>query len=128
MTDFICFLIKIFSVQGASTRASVPPCSGGGGKGASASQLNFHHDLEPAIRPKIVAIAAGASHTSMLTSTGVVLAFMSVDTEFGIQEVVGALSGKRVVKISAGKTRTVAVTDTGEVYAWEADPEAGASL
>jgi alpha-tubulin suppressor-like RCC1 family protein len=41
-----------------------------------------------------------------------------------VQEVLGDLAGKCVVRISAGKERTVAITDTGEMYAWEAGSQA----
>jgi hypothetical protein len=70
--------------------------------------------------PTIVAIAAGAMHTNMLTSTGVVLVYHSADPSMAVQEVAGILGGQCVVKIAAGKTRTAVLTDAGEVYAWDA--------
>lgn len=82
--------------------------------------VHFHHGNADVVSPRIVAIAAGAAHTSMLTSTGVVLTYRSEDPAMEAQEVEGLLGGVCVVKIAAGKTRTAALTDAGEVYAWEA--------
>lgn len=49
-----------------------------------------------------MAICAGAAHTSVLTRTGVVLCWRSADPNLVVQEVGGALAGKRVVSVSAG--------------------------
>lgn len=93
--------------------------SGGGGVAAVRAQVRFHRDNAAVVTPTIVAVAAGGAHTTMLTSTGAVLAYRSDDAAQSVQEVQGVLGGKCVVKIAAGKTRTIALTDTGEVYAWE---------
>lgn len=90
-----------------------------GGAAAERGRVHFHRDNAAVVTPTVVAVAAGGAHTSMLTSTGAVLAYRSDDAAQAIQEVQGVLGGKCVVKIAAGKTRTVALTDTGEVYAWE---------
>lgn len=90
-----------------------------GGAAAERGRVHFHRDNAAVVTPTVVAVAAGGAHTSMLTSTGAVLAYRSDDPAQGVQEVQGVLGGKCVVKIAAGKTRTVALTDTGEVYAWE---------
>lgn len=92
----------------------------GGSNGPSATaHVRFHRDNAAVVNPTIVAIAAGGAHTTMLTSTGALLAYRSDDSSFAVQEVQGVLGAKCVVKIAAGKTRTVVLTDTGEVYAWE---------
>ena len=101
--------------------------SGAAGSSSQAqarARIHFHRDAADVVNPRIVAIAAGAAHTSMLTVSGVVLTYSSTDPAMAAQEVEGVLGRMCVVKIAAGKTRTVAVTDTGEAYAWEASPSA----
>ena len=116
--------------KAASTVATGVPGMHAHARGAAATQvqahaprplIHFHRDNADVTNPRIVAIAAGAAHTSMLTASGVVLAYRSTDPGMVAQEVEGILGHKCVVKIAAGKTRTVALTDTGEVYSWEAD-------
>lgn len=84
------------------------------------ARIHFHRGDADVNSPTIVAIAAGAMHTNMLTSTGVVLVYHSADPSMAVQEVAGILGGQCVVKIAAGKTRTAVLTDAGEVYAWDA--------
>jgi hypothetical protein len=99
--------------------------------GTPRARIHFHLGDADVNTPMIVAIAAGAAHTNMLTATGVVLVYDSADPAMAVQEVAGVLGGQCIVKIAAGKTRTVVLTDAGEVYAWEASPKAppsGASL
>lgn len=109
-----------------ATHSSRASSSGGGPAPASSAasgprqHIHFHRDNGDVINPRIVAIAAGAAHTSMLTASGAVLAYASADGGMVVQEVEGVLGHRRVVRIAAGKTRTVALTDTGEVYAWDA--------
>lgn len=81
--------------------------------------MRFHKGYRDVSKPSIVAICAGAAHSSALTSTGVVLSWRSADPALQVQEIGGALAGKRVVSISAGKYRTAAVTAEGDVYMWE---------
>ena len=65
--------------------------------------LRFHRGHADVARPHAVAICAGAAHSGVLIATGVVLAWRSADPALVVQEVGGALAGKRVVSISAGK-------------------------
>lgn len=81
--------------------------------------MSFHRGREDVIRPVVVAIAAGAAHSSALTVGGIVLTWRSADPNLMVQEVSGNLAGKRAVSISAGKYRTAVVTDEGDVYMWE---------
>ena len=81
--------------------------------------LKFHRGHAEVVRPVAVAIAAGAAHSSALTSTGVVLTWRSADPALLVQEVCGLLSSKKVVSISAGKYRTAVVTADGNVFCWE---------
>ena len=53
--------------------------------------------------PTITAVAAGAAHTSCLTSGGTVMAWRSPDPVLAVQEVGGLLQGKRVISIAAGE-------------------------
>ena len=93
-----------------------------GARDATASDgtiLRFHRGHADVVRPEAVAISAGAAHSSALTATGVVLTWRSADPALVVQELGGALAGKRVVSIAAGKYRTAVVTDDGDVYSWE---------
>lgn len=81
--------------------------------------LRFHRGHNDVTKPTIVAVCAGAAHSSALTNDGVVLTWRSADPALLAQEVGGALSGKRVIAVSAGKYRTAVVTDRGDVYSWE---------
>ena len=85
----------------------------------SGEALRFHRGRGEVARPAAVAVAAGAAHTSVLTGAGVVLAWRSADPALLVQEVGGALAGRRVVALSAGKYRTAAVSEEGDVYSWE---------
>eukprot|EP00892_Ulva_mutabilis_P000327 jgi/Ulvmu1/10295/UM060_0097.1 len=109
------------AVAGGGPAAKYSSSRRGSGAVAAAvrGQVHFHRDNAAVVTPTIVAVAAGGAHTSMLTSTGAVLAYRSDDVAQVVQEVQGVLGAKCVVKIAAGKTRTVALTETGEVYAWE---------
>jgi inhibitor of Bruton tyrosine kinase len=98
----------------------VPRTNAGSSTGQPRPRIHFHRDAADVVNPRVVAIAAGAAHTSMLTASGVVLTYNSTDPALAAQEVEGVLGRLCVVKIAAGKTRSVAVTDTGEAYAWEA--------
>ena len=81
--------------------------------------LRFQKGYKDVLKPRVERICAGAAHTSVLTTTGVVLTWRSADPHCHVQEVGGLLAGARVVDISAGKYRTAAVTDIGTVYMWE---------
>lgn len=70
---------------------------------AGGEQLWFHRGHQDVFRPQAVALCAGAAHTTVLTRTGVVLTWRSADPALVVQEVGGALAGKRVVSISAGE-------------------------
>lgn len=62
----------------------------------------FHRGHADVARPVAAAITAGAAHSSALTGSGVVLCWRSADPALQVQEVGGALAGKRVVAIAAG--------------------------
>ena len=81
--------------------------------------MAFHRGHAAVTRPVAVSIAAGAAHSSALTSNGVVLTWRSADPALQVQEVGGALAGKHIVSISAGKYRTAAVTKEGDIFCWE---------
>jgi hypothetical protein len=108
------------SNKGGGIGNSVSPYQRGAATGTPRPRIHFHRDNADVTNPRVVAIAAGATHTSMLTSSGVVLAFRSEDPAMMAQEVEGVLGSMSVVKIAAGKSRSVALTDTGEVYTWMA--------
>ena len=78
-------------------RASAQASSGGGWK------VVFHNGQSGVSRPEAVMIAAGAAHSSAVTSDGVVLTWRSMDPALRPQEVSGPLAGAKVVSISAGK-------------------------
>lgn len=65
--------------------------------------LTFHRGHADMSRPVAAAICAGAAHSAVLTSTGVVLCWRSADPALQVQEVGGALAGKRAVSIAAGQ-------------------------
>ncbi len=67
------------------------------------THLAFHRGHADVARPVAAAICAGAAHSSALTSAGVALSWRSADPALQVQEVGGALAGKRVVSISAGE-------------------------
>ena len=46
--------------------------------------------------------SSGAAHSSCLDTSGAVLTWRSADPALAVQEVGGALAGKRIVAISAG--------------------------
>ena len=54
-------------------------------------------------RPSVDRIAAGGSHSCVLTSDGVLLAWWSADPDLVAFEVGGVLAGLRVVDIAAGR-------------------------
>ena len=81
--------------------------------------LRFQKGHKDVLKPRVERICAGAAHTSVLTTAGVVLTWRSADPQCLVQEIGGLLAGERVIDISAGKYRTAAVTDIGTVYMWE---------
>ena len=81
--------------------------------------LRFQKGYKDVLKPQVERICAGAAHTSVLTTAGVVLTWRSADPQCQVQELGGLLSGERVIDISAGKYRTAAVTVIGTVCMWE---------
>ncbi|GLI64055.1 hypothetical protein VaNZ11_007220 [Volvox africanus] len=81
--------------------------------------VRFHRNHAEVVRPEAALVAAGYSHTTVVTRSGDVLCWRSADLALRPQEVGGPLAGKRVVSVAAAKTRTVVVTDMGQVYMWE---------
>lgn len=65
-------------------------------------EIVFHKGQSEVSKPTACLIAAGAAHSSAVTAEGAVLTWRSMDPALASQEVGGALSGKRVVAISAG--------------------------
>jgi len=104
--------------RGVSPR-KVPLSSAHDAVSLSGQPITFHRGHAEVTRPIAVAIAAGAAHSTALTTAGVVLTWRSADPNLLVQEVRGHLIGRRVVSISAGKYRTAAVSIEGEVYMWE---------
>ncbi|CAL8469414.1 g8955 [Coccomyxa elongata] len=107
---------KRVQLAGARDVARAGP---GGGGATGGWEVVFHRGQSQVARPHAVAICAGAAHSACLDQSGAVLAWRSADSGVHVQEVGGALAGKRVVHISAGKYRTAAVTEEGDVYMWE---------
>ena len=87
--------------------------------------VQFHTGVDEVHKPAAVMVSAADVHSCCLTRAGVILCWHSADPGLRPLEVGYALSGKRVVFITAGKTRTLAVTDKGDVYAWEGKPGSG---
>ncbi|MEW5312301.1 MAG: hypothetical protein WDW38_003944 [Sanguina aurantia] len=102
-------------LAGARDTSRAPPLGGG-----AAAGVRFHKGHADMVRPVATAIAAGYSHTSVITRDGAVLVWASADPGPRVQEVLGALAGKRVVSLSTGKTRTAVVTSEGDIYVWQA--------
>ena len=73
--------------------------------GLDGAPLRFHRGHADVARPVAAAICAGAAHSAALTASGVVLCWRSADPALQVQEVGGALAGKRVVSIAAGARR-----------------------
>eukprot|EP00798_Chlamydomonas_sp_ICE-L_P029260 gene29260-12503_t len=82
-------------------------------------ELSFHRGHNLVARPFALEVAAGYTHSSVITRGGTVLLWYSADPLLKVQEVAGPMGGKRVVCLSAGKYRTMASTDLGNVYFWE---------
>ncbi|KAK9908199.1 hypothetical protein WJX75_004163 [Coccomyxa subellipsoidea] len=107
---------KRVQLTGARDSARAASASGGSTGGW---EVVFHRGQSQVARPHAVAVCAGAAHSACLDQSGAVLAWRSADPCLHVQEVGGAMAGKRVVHIAAGKYRTAAVTDEGDVYMWE---------
>lgn len=86
---------------------------------ADGSELVFHKGQSRVGRPVAARIAAGAAHSSCITTDGVLLTWRSGDPELQPQQVGGALAGHIIIDISAGKYRTAAVTEEGDVFMFE---------
>ncbi|GIL45680.1 hypothetical protein Vafri_2878 [Volvox africanus] len=99
----------------SATAASQPGMAIAGG----GLDVRFHRNHAEVVRPEAALVAAGYSHTTVVTRSGDVLCWRSADLALRPQEVGGPLAGKRVVSVAAAKTRTVVVTDMGQVYMWE---------
>lgn len=66
-------------------------------------EVVFHKGQGEVSRPVAHLIAAGAAHSSAVTSDGVVLTWRSMDPSLRPQEVGGLLAGKEVTAVSAGE-------------------------
>jgi hypothetical protein len=78
-------------------------------------------------KPQGAAIAAGFTHSTVLTRSGAVLVWASGDPQLRLVEATSALpalAARRCVAVSAAKSRTMVVTETGDVFSWEAKPTA----
>ncbi|GIL71989.1 hypothetical protein Vretifemale_2403, partial [Volvox reticuliferus] len=100
----------------ASATVPLPPVTAIAGGGLD---VRFHRNHAEVVRPEAALVAAGYSHTTVVTRSGEVLCWRSADPALRPQEVGGPLAGKRVVAVAAAKTRTVVVTDMGQMYMWE---------
>eukprot|EP00850_Spirogloea_muscicola_P006477 SM000030S11486 [mRNA] locus=s30:883932:890292:- [translate_table: standard] len=85
---------------------------------AGSTHLRFHKRK----KQKVVAIAAGFVHSSVLAEDGLAFYWVSADPLLRCHQV-AALSGKQAVAVSAGKYRTAVVTSMGDVFAWEGEKD-----
>lgn len=60
---------------------------------ANGTELRFHRGHADMARPLAAYVAAGVSHTSVLTATGAVLVWRSDDPQLLVREVQGGLAG-----------------------------------
>lgn len=60
---------------------------------------------------------AGAAHSACLDQSGAVLAWRSADPRLHVQEVGGAMAGKRIVHIAAGATSATPSSQTAHASA-----------
>lgn len=81
--------------------------------------VEFHNDHSAIFRPEIVEVAAGASHSSAVSSLGVVFVWNSFDPELKSFEL---KLPDAAVSVSAGKERTCICTQLGNVYSFEGVP------
>eukprot|EP00850_Spirogloea_muscicola_P010078 SM000058S18508 [mRNA] locus=s58:213689:220094:- [translate_table: standard] len=85
---------------------------------AGSTHLRFHKRE----KQRVVAIAAGFVHSSVLAEDGLAFYWVSADPLLRCHQV-AALSGKQAVAVSAGKYRTAVVTCMGDVFAWEGEKD-----
>ena len=64
--------------------------------------MAFHRDKHQVARPLAVAVAAGAAHSCVVTASGAVLAWRSMDTSLQVVEVGGLLAGRAAAAVAAG--------------------------
>ena len=77
-----------------------------------------HEDAEKdGCRYDALVCDAGAAHSACLDQSGAVLAWRSADPCLHVQEVGGAMAGKRVVHIAAGATSTTPSSQTAHASA-----------
>ncbi|KAL3532222.1 hypothetical protein ACH5RR_005743 [Cinchona calisaya] len=76
--------------------------------------LKFHQKE----RLHVVAIAAGVTHSMVLTDDGALFFWVSSDSSLRCQQLY-SLCGRSFVSVSSGKCWTAAVTDSGDVYMWD---------
>ena len=82
----------------------------------SGKRIEYHNDHTAIFRPDMVQLAAGAAHSTAISSLGVVYCWNSFDpslSTFQVKLPDAALS------VSASKERTLVCTCNGNVYAWE---------
>lgn len=102
-------------------KLAAPATAAGSGAAADVGehQLVFHRGHSEMMKPHAVAVAAGFTHTTVLTRDGALLVWLSEDPGLRVHEVKGGLAGKRVVSVCSSKYCTAAVTAEGEVWTWE---------
>eukprot|EP00899_Mesostigma_viride_P021858 jgi/Mesvir1/29674/Mv21512-RA.3 len=98
--------------------------SGGSSAAGAASSIKFHRSLKPVV----VAVAAGAYHSTALTNEGSAVVWRSADASMACELVVElSVRGHLCTAVSAGKYRTTVVTAAGDLWAWEVAPAVAAS-
>ncbi|KAG9452101.1 hypothetical protein H6P81_005005 [Aristolochia fimbriata] len=82
-------------------------------KGGS-TPLKFHR-ME---RLHVVSIAAGMTHSTVLTDDGSLFYWVSSDPDLKCQQLY-SMCGRNLVSVSAGKYWTAVVSSTGDIYMWD---------
>ncbi len=85
------------SVAGGALAAAAGPAAAA----ALGEPLRFHRGHAEVVRPVAVAVAAGFTHTTVVTRTGCTLVWWSADPALRVQEVQGPLAGAHLPRALA---------------------------
>lgn len=83
---------------------------------AGNAPLKFHQ----AERLHIVAVAAGATHSTAVSEDGLIFYWFSADPNVRCHQLM-PLAGHQALAVAAGKYRTAVVTVLGDIYAWDGE-------